>query len=166
MSQQKKTPKPTKRPPQQRLTKAFKNKLRNSLLEDILNFGGCKAVSTYSLAKFLSEKEVVYGTTDSLKRKAVENYFYYFSRLTNERLLAIKEELVNTHIDSEETDDELVDSNDQDDDKAFGLSPQRLRSPSFTPPRRAAAPELKPRLTKVTFPTMGSNKGKYIRANH
>ena len=160
MNAQKKTP----QKPQRRLTKVLKNRLQKSLIEDISRFGGCKAVSTYSLVKFLNERAHIYGAADTLKRKAVENYFYYFNRLTKERLLAVKESLEQA---PNYSDEELEESNNEDDDD--DLSPQRLRSTSFTPPRRAAAPELTPRLSRLTFApnsTMSSDQGKHVRANH
>ena len=159
MNTKKKTQKPK---PQQRLSKGLKNKLKKSLVEDIHQFGGCKEVATYSLVKFLNERAAVYGASDSQRRKVVENYFYYFNRLTRKRLLAIKEalDLQPVYYSSEED----CESDNNEDDEADLVSPQR--STSFTPPRRAAAPEWSPRLTPVPFPTMSSSQGKHVRANH
>jgi hypothetical protein len=126
-------------------------------------------VSTYSLVKFLNERVQIYGAADTLKRKAVENYFYYFNRLTKERLLAVKESLEQAPNYSDEELEESNNEDDNDDDDDDDLSPQRLRSTSFTPPRRAAAPELTPRLSRLTFAlnsTMSSDQGKHVRANH
>jgi hypothetical protein len=140
------------------LTKEFKDKIQKSLVEDILLFGGCKAVSRYSLAKFLTERVLVYGPADSLQRKAAENYFYYFNRLSPDRLFEVQERLADVEFVGEE-------DNESEDEQSYkvGLSPQREpRTPSYcTPPRRAAGPE-------VTFATMSSSKqqGKHIRANH
>jgi hypothetical protein len=162
---QKKTPqKQQKQKPQRRLTKNLKDKLRKSLIKDIFDFGGCKEVSTYSLARFLNERTEIYGAVDSLRRKAVENYFYYFNRLTKEKLLTVKEALEQAPEYSSEEDQE---SDDSKNAKAALLSPEQLRSARFsTPPQRAAAaPEwTPPRLTPVSFPTMSGNQGKHVRA--
>jgi hypothetical protein len=141
--------------PQRRLTKVHKEKLRKTLLQDIFEFGGCKAVSAYSLTKFLNQKVLIYGEANSVLRKNVVNYFYYFSRQSRERLLLIKTELeAYSEYSSEEEEEE-----DRENEVSF--SPQRLHSPSLTPPGRpAAAPERRSRLTQVTFPTMSDSKGK------